>query len=354
MFLKKHFKALLELKIFQVTSDLNTILIQNQDGVWSYRVKYENIIYQKVFYTDTENPSNNLLISFNLSEFLSTISQIHGTQQTFTILENGAIEVYKKKDNTLLNTIQLPCIQEAHYIQFDDSNLTNSIQNKESVIKLCKACKRFSNELNYYMGFNRIALFVDGDLKVFSTDGLHSLEFVLSDNFMHIGKESSYYLGNSYKQSQECIKILENFLIYGQEEFDLTLSQTSLMIKNNHEELILPVNKNEEFSSSRDMYDESNGEHIVIDSNTVKSILEALNKKNISEYRKTYDIKEAFKTSCEITQDKFIFYKAKIPIEKRKDENTLCVYHLAEFLNPKEDYKLYNDRLEGIMSILYF
>lgn len=353
MFLKRHFKPLLELKMFQANSDLNNIIIQNQSGVWSYRVKYGKVLYQKTFYTDTENPSNNFSISFNLNEFLSAISKIHGSQQIFKILDTGEIEIYRKKNNILINTVKLSSTEVLPFI-INDDKLLNSIKNKESVIKLCKACKRFSCELDYYTGFNRIALFIDNGLRVFSTDGLHSLEFLLSKDFKQYSDCSSFYLGKDYQQSQECIKILENFLTYSDEILTIELYKKYIVVKNCKEQIVLPLFKNEEFSSTKDIYDSSEEEFTLIDSNNVKSILKILSKKDISQYRKEHDIKEAFKTTCEMINNNFIFNKKKIELMKIHKHYTVCVYHLIEFLNPQEEYKLYSDRLEGIMSILYF
>lgn len=355
MFLKRHFKPLLELKMFQATSDLNNIIIQKQEGIWSYQVTYNKILYQKVFYKE-EIPSNNLSISFNLSEFLSIISQIHGSQQEFTILDTGIIEVYRKKDNTLLNTIQLDTTS-VHAFNFDNGVFTNSIKNKDSIIRLCQACKRFSNEFEYYTGFNRISLFINHGLKVFSTDGLHSLEFLLSDSFKHTKNINSFYLGDDYDHSQECIRMLENFLTYSQEELlEIELSQTALILWNNIEKIILPLHKNDEFSSSQDIYDEESNDYTILDSKVVESILEVLNKKSISQYRKENDIKNSYDITCRIVDNHFLFNNEKIKISETNNNfmQVICVYHLIDFLNPKEKYRLYKDRLEGMMSILYF
>ena len=358
MFLKRHFKPLLELKIFQANVDLNNInniIIQNQYGIWSYQVNFKKIIYQKVFYIE-ENPSNNLSISFNLCEFLLAISQIHGSQQSFNILDTGEIVIYRKKDNILLNTIKLSSIKVQSFM-FENRDFLDSIKNKKNLIKLCQACKRFSNELDYYTGFNRIALFVDNDLRFFSTDGLHSLEFLLSESIQNNSKNKSFYLGDDFQQSQDYIKILENFLTFSSnEKLEVEISQTSLSIQNNNEKIVLPLSKNNEFNSSQDIYDEKSNDYSLLTSKNIKSILEVLSKKSISQYRKKNNIKEPYKTTCEITDNFFNFNNEKIEIFKTNKgfSKIICVYHLVEFLNSEEEYKLYNDRLEGIMSILYF
>lgn len=345
--LKKDFKFLNDIKISGRRRPETKITLQDTLKKLYIFIQSPTFAYMKCIGKTT---LTDFSYEYSYEKFIEFINSVHGTQQTFEFLEDGNVEVFRKKTGDSLGITHLNPSQTLP-IFIETSKTLTPLKNKQTLINLLSTFKRYQCKLDYFTGFNEPSLFLGDRLYIFGTDGIHSSQIVLADTY---GSNSQYC---SYHISMDNLKILEVFLANTDKAFDFNIEDETLKIYSNHDYLKLSLQPNDDIEGLKDLYQDF-GKNVltVLNKEKREEILSFFSRSYLSQYRKDNDIKESLTMYVDIDNTGISLRDQKVinwsDLKEFHMNKRICLYHLIEYLKGNEnDILLYSDRIEDADSL---